>query len=210
MDKTEVTVGAYAKCVQAGACTVPGDEPSGHGATDETIKKLGPLCNANKPDRQQHPINCVDWDQANAYCTWAKGRLPSKAEWLAAAGTRTYPWGDEPLGAKRLNACGPECEAMFERTIGKKFTPLYAESDGFEATAPVGSYPAGATASGILDLAGNVGEWNAEWHEAGKTRLFLGGSWDMGKPEDFASNHKGADAPGVKSVLIGFRCVYGS
>ena len=210
MDKTEVTVAAYARCVQAGNCTPAADAPSGHGATDATIEKLGPICNANKPDRQQHPINCVDWDQANAYCTSVKGRLPRRSEWLAAAGTRKYPWGDDPPSATRVNACGPECEAMFERALGKKFVPLYAASDGFEATAPVGSFPAGATANGLLDLGGNVGEWQAEWYEAGKTRLFLGGSWDMGKPEDLLVTHEGVDNPGVRSVLIGFRCVYGN
>jgi formylglycine-generating enzyme required for sulfatase activity len=208
MDKTEVTVDAYSRCVAAGACTVAASEVSGHGATDAQIAKLGPLCNADKPDRRQHPINCVDWAQANAYCKWARGRLPSAAEWKLAAGSGPYPWGDEPPSPTRVNACGPECEAMFERTLGGKFTPLYDTSDGFEATAPVGSYPDGATPLGLLDMAGNVGEWVDDWYEAGKTRLFLGGSWDMSHANTLVIEHRGADDPAVKSVLIGFRCAH--
>jgi formylglycine-generating enzyme required for sulfatase activity len=211
IDKTEVTVAAYSKCVDAQACTLASPTPTGNGAKDAVIAKLGPLCNANKKDRQRHPVNCIDWAQASAYCTWVNGRLPSEAEWeLAARGddARTYPWGDEPPTAKRVNACGPECAAMFKRTLGSKFAPMYTSTDGFEGTGPVGSFPAGASPAGALDMAGNVGEWVTDWFEVNKRRVFRGGGWDQTAPSGLAITRRDAAPPEIKSVIVGFRCAY--
>jgi len=211
IDRTEVTVAAYSKCVAAGACTLAGTAPTGNGAKDEVIAKLGPLCNGDRVDRQNHPINCVDWAQANAYCKWATGRLPNEAEWELAVrgGTwRTYPWGHEPPSVERVNACGPECAAMFLRTIGSKLTPMYATTDAFEATGPVGSFPAGASPTGALDMAGNVGEWLDDWYKVDEWRVVRGGGWDLTSPEEIAIARRDAAPPGVKSVIVGFRCAY--
>jgi formylglycine-generating enzyme required for sulfatase activity len=127
MDVTEVTVAAYGACVTAGKCSEPG---------------TGDDCNWGKNDRQDHPINCVDWNQATAYCAYAGKRLPTEEEWeYAARGTdgRTYPWGNE----------APRNELCWKRWASK------------EGTCVVGSHPSGASPFGLQDMAGNVGEWTS-------------------------------------------------
>lgn len=84
IDRTEVTVGAFAACVNAGKCLQP---QSGSG------------CNWGRPDRLPHPMNCVSPQEAAAFCAFRGRRLPSQDEWeLAARGTddRPYPWGAQP------------------------------------------------------------------------------------------------------------------
>jgi sulfatase modifying factor 1 len=122
-----------------------------------------------------HPVVDVLWDDVVAYCTHYGLRLPTEAEWeYAARGPegRTYPWGDE-WDAKR-------CCNMENRGPGAR-------------TYPVGSFPAGASWCGALDLAGNVWDWCADWYDAeyygkspaqdppgpvsGQARLLRGGSW---------------------------------
>jgi formylglycine-generating enzyme required for sulfatase activity len=123
IDRTEVTVAAYRRCVEAGTCAAAG-------VAHEAERKDR---NAGKSGVDDHPINCVDWSMADAYCKWAGGRLPTEAEWeYAARGSdgRRFPWGSEPPAGHRLNARGSE--------FGRNGT-LYLESDGYESTAPVGS-----------------------------------------------------------------------
>jgi formylglycine-generating enzyme required for sulfatase activity len=127
LDVSEVTVAAYADCVADGGCRA---------------RELDAECNWGHPSRTRHPMNCVEWEEANAYCSWADKRLPTEEEWeYAARGTkaRRYPWGAEsPVG----RVC---------------WKPLLSEG----STCEVGAYPAGATPLGIVDLAGNVHEWTS-------------------------------------------------
>jgi sulfatase modifying factor 1 len=85
LDKTEVTMDAYAGCVKAGACQPP--------------KEDNPFCNVRFPDRGAHPANCVDWRDAEAFCKHVGKRLPSEREWeyaaRAGAQQRMYAWGNE-------------------------------------------------------------------------------------------------------------------
>jgi formylglycine-generating enzyme required for sulfatase activity len=104
IDKAEVTVKAYRACVSAGACTPPTSRAR---------------CNWDQPSRRDHPINCVTWHQADAYCQWASKRLPTEAQWeKAARGTdgRIYPWGDDPPKRRRV---GNFADEALKRSVAK-------------------------------------------------------------------------------------------
>jgi len=159
IDQTEVSNAQYQKCVQAGACTPPYYDES-------FFAKLFFKGNServrdeyfNNPDLNQHPVVWVRWKQAQTYCQWAGGRLPTEAEWeKAARGSdgREYPWGDAFYG-DRVNYCDKNGECKI---------PDEAWDDGYQETAPVGSYPQGASPYGVLDMAGNVSEWVADWFD---------------------------------------------
>ncbi len=144
IDQTEITNGRYRQCVEAGICEPPRAFGSATRATyygDEAY--------------DTYPVIHVDWYQAQNYCEWVGGRLPTEAEWEYAArgpdGLR-YPWGDEYDGA-RLNSCDVTC--------GYDWADR-AFDDGYADTAPVGSYPQGASWCGALNMAGNVWEWTGD------------------------------------------------
>jgi formylglycine-generating enzyme required for sulfatase activity len=192
-DKTEVTVAAYAECVAARACSAAPLTVHWTDYSADAAKRSSRWCTwQNRPD---HPINCVDWDQAASYCRWKGKRLPTEAEWeYAARGSdgRVYPWGNEAPSAKRLNVCASECLEAYERdNIPFHGRAMYDGNDGWENTAPVGSYPEGTSPFGALDMAGNVWEWTADWYgiypkqpemnpqgpSAGTSRVSCGGGW---------------------------------
>jgi eukaryotic-like serine/threonine-protein kinase len=215
LDMTEVQVGEYKQCVTAKACAPPSSEVVWAKITPEDRKLFSEACNGNKPERDDHPINCVTQDEARAYCQWANKRLPSEEEWeFAARGheSRLYPWGDEPPSAQRLNACGAEC-AKGALLGDRSLTPLFEGSDGWETTAPTRSYPAGKTKEGVFDLAGNVAEWvsgkycpypgrdcSVEW------RVARGGGWNSDLRDGVKAARREKNAHDARSADIGFRC----
>jgi iron(II)-dependent oxidoreductase len=170
MTKTEVTVEAYARCVDAGACS----------AADR--KMFFNQCNTNEDDRLKHPVNCITYDQAVAFCTWAGGRLPTSEEWeYAAKGgeSRIYPWGNDKPDDTRA---------------------IYKS----RRTVPVGSFPAGASRHGILDLAGNVAEWTSTVRD--NEREIRGASRDKSS-DDMRASKRDTNKPDKKKDVVGFRCV---
>jgi formylglycine-generating enzyme required for sulfatase activity len=217
IDKTEVTVAAYARCVASSECT--------RARAPARFTGYGDFFNAMRAERQDHPVNGVNWNQAQAYCDAMHKRLPTEAEWeYAARGTdgRTFPWGNDAPGAKRLNACGGECREL-GKSLGDEWPVMYEDSDGWGATAPVGSFPDGASPFGALDMAGNLLEWTADWlgpyaadasanpHGAtdGSYRVIRGGQWynhDVGLVR--AAYRSGAE-PAISDTFIGFRCARG-
>ena len=222
LEKTEVTTNAYAACVEKGQCERALEQVSWPGISSEKKKRYSPFCNGGTPDRGEHPINCVAWPMADNYCKKRSQRLPTEAEWeYAARGSsqRKYPWGDQAPSAKYLNACGKEC-ALWGDKHEEEHKTMYAEDDGFPATAPVGSFPAGASAHGVMDLAGNVWEWTADFHApytdasqrdpkgpaAGEKRVVRGGDY-FGFQADWARPaYRWKTEPENYNHAIGFRC----
>jgi formylglycine-generating enzyme required for sulfatase activity len=224
IDRTEVTVGAYKSCVDAGRCSTDGL------ATGAWTGDLGPntgsdpACNWGKRDRENHPINCVDWYQAKAYCEWAGRRLPTGKEWeKAARGSdgQKYPWGNlEFKLAGRVANIADEALKADHAKRGKSAYYGYTEGydDGYAGTAPTGSYPAGASPYGALDMIGNVAEWVADDLPGGnvpghKAREFRGGSWgtsDSDKMKGFGGRldvwEGDQKNPQMRDSSIGFRC----
>ncbi|MFO0616823.1 MAG: bifunctional serine/threonine-protein kinase/formylglycine-generating enzyme family protein [Polyangiaceae bacterium] len=164
IDATEVTVARYKECVDQGKCAVRVD--TGGSDMDDVRKKMQtPLCNYGHEDRNTHPMNCVSFADAEAYCAFRNARLPTEAEWeLAARGpeSRPWPWGADAPAGPRLNACGLECRVQFGAGAAS-WDVLFSEKDGFGGTAPVGNYPDGRSPIGALDMVGNVAEWTSDW-----------------------------------------------
>ena len=90
MDRTEVSVDAYCACVTRGGCA---SEPDPH---RNVLADPHLDCNWNRPGAESHPVNCVNWQQATAFCCSVGGRLPTEEEWEYAARSRegrVWAWG---------------------------------------------------------------------------------------------------------------------
>ena len=230
IDTTEETVAQYKECSDKGGCRRAGKENSWNGLTDAQRKLYDPLCNANDLEgRANHPINCVDWDQAREACEYRGARLPTEAEWeYAARGPdgRIYPWGDDPPGPTLLNACGKECVAWMKKHPDPTSSPaaMYPEDDGFVHTSPVGSFPKGKSRWGLMDVVGNVWEWVADWYadydkalatktltdpkgpDTGTDRVIRGGAWNGSMPSWVRPSFRFQQSPAARSHGYGFRC----
>ena len=219
----EVTTAKYVACSDEGKCKRASRSNVWDGITAPDRKTYDPLCNVTDPTgRAQQPINCVDWERADTYCHVAGGRLPTEAEWeFAARGSdgRQYPWGDDPPSAKYLNACGSECVA-WSRAHKVPQKAMYAADDGWATTAPVGSFPAGKSRFGLMDVVGNVWEWVGDWYAPygdaepvdpkgpanGKAKVMRGGSWNGAEPSWVRPTFRFMNDPAAMSYGVGFRC----
>ncbi|HEX4338042.1 MAG TPA: SUMF1/EgtB/PvdO family nonheme iron enzyme [Polyangiaceae bacterium] len=195
LDRTEVTVGEYARCAATGRCAAL---PFGEGS--------------NRFDQSRLPASLVTWDEARTYCEYRGARLPTEAEFeRAARGVigRRYPWGDL-YNAHAANH-------------GRLAWQQTDASDGFAELAPVGSFPSGKTPDGFLDLAGNVSEWVSDrfapvYDESdavdpqgppvsgsSPARVVRGG--DYRSPAAWLRGAtRSAEVPGARRPWIGFRC----
>jgi formylglycine-generating enzyme len=234
--RTEVTVAEYDACVESKNCTQA--SALAHWARGNTKPDMwaasrrlhSQQCNGGNEDKANHPINCISWPQANTYCKAQGFELPSEQQWEYAArgaAARSYPWGNEQPNSSMLNGCGKECDD-WHTTVGlhsEVSSVLYASDDGFFATAPVGSFAAGATPEGVLDLAGNVAEWTANWFydysdmlklpsperpTNGGYHVVRGGSFSSTSLTHVDSALRTAVPNPTFSHAIGFRCVAAS
>jgi formylglycine-generating enzyme required for sulfatase activity len=176
-DETEVTHGAYGRCVAAGACAAP--------------LANNPYCNAHFDDHDDHPANCIRWDDARDYCAFAGKRLPTEREWeyLARGGAerRTFSWGEEPAN--------PDIACYMH-----------------QGTCKVASFPPGAF--GLYDVSGNVWEWTSSWYgpypdelERGLYKVYRGGSWSRRFPKWLRNELRNRYRTSESSAALGVRCV---
>jgi serine/threonine protein kinase/formylglycine-generating enzyme required for sulfatase activity len=184
--------------------------------------------------RPDHPVTCVSWEDAQAFCQWltqrdqAAGlldknqqyRLPTDTEWSQAVGLPNegngspkdkdekikdvYPWGSQWPPPR-----GAGNYAGSEAKDGdwpSNFPVIEGYRDGFARTAPVGSF--GADKNGLFDLSGNVWEWCEDWYDGDqKSRVLRGGSWGDNDSRGLLSSCRGGSAPGRRIGYGGFRCV---
>ena len=195
LDRTEVTVADYQRCVEVHRC-------------DPVRYSQG----AKRFAKPNYPVSLVSWEEARTYCEFRGARLPTEAELeRAARGTsgRRYPWG-ELYNSHVVN----HGRLGWARTDDK---------DGFAELAPVGSFPAGRTPEGFLDLAGNVAEWASDIYApgypdeartdptgpapgtVGTSRVVRGGGYVDGAPWLRGAARKEAD-PASRRPYLGFRC----
>ena len=185
MDATEVTVSAFEGCVREGRCSTEGLE-----GMEEEVRS----CNWGKVDRANHPLNCVDWRQATAFCEWAGKRLPTEEEWeYAARGTdgRKFPWGN-------TDPEGQLCPNWHYANAG---------------TCAVGSFAAGKSPFGLHDMAGNVWEWTSSGYSidygnsrTDDSRVLRGGGAGNGNVSFVRSAFRLQSAPSTRTIDNGFRC----
>ncbi len=167
IDRAEVTVDRFRACASTGKCPKIPDEA--------------------EPGR---PVRNVSPSEAEAFCAFIGGRLPTSDEWLfAAAGTsaRRYPWGNTGLVCRRAS-------------FGLANGPCASGATGPELA---GARPDGATAEGIQDLAGNVAEWT---REANGSYVARGGSFRSELAGELKTT--AFEARQTRAPHVGFRCVY--
>lgn len=195
LDRVEVSNEAWRACVRGAGCPPP------------RMSESDPRVSGDRM-----PVTGVTWREAQDYCAFVGGRLPTETEWERAARgptSRVFPWGR--VYNDRLANHG---------TADGQPDPI----DGFPHAAPVGSFPDGASADGVLDLAGNVWEWTAdafdggdEWATelpvdprgaaSGGERMVRGGSWRSGA-DALRSAARIPVPAGVTAPDLGFRCAY--
>ncbi len=219
IDKTEVTNAMYVAFLNSNGNQIEGGETwldvDDEGVFIENVNGEW----RSKSGYENHPAVEVTWFGAVAYCQWAGRYLPTESEWEKAARGpegRIYPWGDE-FDTSLAN--------VDDETIFDDYAVECDRSgcDGFDRTAPVGSFPDAASLYGALDMAGNVWEWVADLYSedfyyrspaedpigpsSGDSRTYRGGSF-LNSPKYVRSANRGNSSPDHSANGLGFRCAW--
>ena len=220
LGKYEVTVGQFKAFVEAGKYRTEaetGDGAYGWSGGTWTKKKDFNWKNPGFQQTDDHPVVCVSWNDAQAFCRWAKLKLPTEAQWEYAcrAGTTTTRfWGDEDKGAARYANVADE---KAKRELNFKYW-FKNEDDGYVYTAPAGRFLPNTW--GLYDTIGNAWEWCQDWYaedyyknspaadpggaEKGSLRVLRGGSW-YSIPRSVRAADRYWDSPGGRDGYSGFR-----
>jgi len=203
IDQYEVTNSRYALCVDAGVC----DSTTDTSAYESSYSRRFYYGN---PEYADYPLIYASWYEAQAYCQWRGGHLPTEAEWEKAARgglkQKSYPWGDE----------SPVCEAGSKNGATFDDNGICNNTD----TTRVGSYS--PNEYGLYDMVGNVWEWvsdaydenyysnspseNPTGSQAGFYRVIRGGGWDS-QMNGLRVSDRRFNPPDSGSLSSGFRCV---
>lgn len=225
IDRHEVTVAQFEKFVSATGYKTEAERIGWSGVFNVQLSSWTKVDSADwrhpegpssstSPDE---PVTHVSWNDAVAYASWAKKRLPTEAEFEYAArgglSSKTYAWGDEltPNGRYRAN------------WWQGRFPDRNTGGDGFIGRAPVGAFP--PNGYGLYDMTGNVWQWCADWFReeyyrsgtatnpqgpnSGEHRVIRGGSWLCS--DNYCTGYRVAarnhTAPDTGLNNLGFRCV---
>ncbi len=199
-----VTNGEYEACVTAGECTPPGDNAATYGYGASTASDA------------RRPILYVDWGQANTFCGWLGGRLPTEAEWEYFA-----RGGEADLRFAKGNTI--TCDDANYSTSNSWFYDVDPQGSVacVGSTTVVGTYS--ANGFGIYDLVGNVSEWVHDWYDSryfvnapptddpqgpdsGTNRTRRGGHY-ADSAQSIRISARAAASPSTQNMYIGFRCV---
>ncbi|MEY2620700.1 MAG: hypothetical protein RIT26_520 [Pseudomonadota bacterium] len=211
MARTETTVGQFARFVAATG-TVTQAERDGAGHVYESGWARHPGWNWRTPlgGKDSHdlwPAVHVNYAEAQAFCRWAGGQLPTDAQWVQAAYTEmrtapaapfqrgqtyAYPTGHSPQGAQCLGDCGPDRSQAHGAKLWRGLGPALA-----------GRTLAGV--NGLFDMGANAWEWVDDPPGPGSSKRTRGGSWWYGA-EPMRVDHQAFKDAHFSVVYIGFRC----
>ncbi len=227
LGKTEVTVAAFRKYVESTGYRTDAEKEGSASAFSGTEWEEKAGASWRSPGFEQgaeHPAVDVSWNDAEGYCRWSGGRLPTEAEWENAArggheGWK-YVWGNggtpQDGGKKQANVADESAKRIYP---GWPWPIFAGYDDGYANTAPVGSFE--GNDYGLKDVAGNVWEWCADWYDEkyyerrvgedpvgagdGKYRVLRGGAWGY-SPGFLRLSCRFRFTPANRSVSFGLRC----